>query len=68
MNVAPRGEFNYDPDHDAKDGQEWLPADIEELVLVLMNGGSVEQAATLLCRSGTVEDVKAKAKRLGFVG
>lgn len=67
MTIVP-SEFRFEPGHVTKDGTEWLAGDFEELVLVLMNGGSIEQAASLLCRTGSVDDVRAKARRLGFVG
>jgi hypothetical protein len=35
--------------------------------LNLENGGTVESAARFLCRQGTVEDVRQKAKELGLI-
>jgi hypothetical protein len=34
----------------------------------LKHGTTIEDAATHLCRSGTVDDVRRKAKELGFDG
>ena len=53
---------------DIKDGKEWSAADIEDLSLALKDGGTVEGAAFFLCRGGTVEDVRHKAKELGLIG
>jgi hypothetical protein len=53
---------------DNKDGNEWSAADIEDLALALKDGGTVEGAAYFLCRAGTIEDVRHKAKELGLLG
>lgn len=53
---------------DIRDGQEWSAADIEDLALVLKDGGSIEGAAYFLCRGGTIEDVRQKARELGLIG
>ena len=53
---------------DIKDGQEWSAADIEDLALALKDGGSIEGAAYFLCRAGTIEGVRQKAKELGLIG
>jgi hypothetical protein len=53
---------------DIKDGQEWSAADIEDLALALKDGGTVEGAAYFLCRAGTIDDVRQKAKELGLIG
>jgi hypothetical protein len=60
-------EIYFDPDHDANDGKEWSDMDIEDLKLELENDGSIESAARFLCRQGTVEDVRRKAKELGLI-
>jgi hypothetical protein len=52
---------------DTKDGREWSADDLEDLRLVLTNGGTIEDAAAFLSRSGTLEDVRAKARELGLV-
>ena len=54
---------------DENDGKEWSqinPADLED---ALERGASIDEAATFLCRSGSVGDVarKAKAIDLGLI-
>jgi hypothetical protein len=41
--------------------------DLEDLALALKDGGTIEGAAFFLCRAGTIEDVRRKAKELGLV-
>jgi hypothetical protein len=53
---------------DIKDGQAWSAVDIEDLALALKDGGTVEGAAYFLCRAGTIDDVRQKAKELGLIG
>ena len=60
-------EIYFDPDHDANDGKPWTAMDLEDLQLHLKNGGTIESAARFLCRQGTVEDVRQKAKELGLI-
>ena len=55
-------------EQDRNDGKPWSDADIEVLALALKDGGSVEGAAYFLCRGGSIEDVRQKAKQLGLVG
>ena len=52
--------------HDLCDGKEWSASDLEDLALALRDGGTIEGAAYFLCRAGTVEDVRRKAKELGL--
>jgi hypothetical protein len=51
---------------DLCDGEEWSEWDIEDLRIALEHGDTIEAAAVFLCRSGTVEEVRAKALELGF--
>jgi len=53
--------------HDTNDGKEWSAADLEDLTLALKDGGSIEDAAYFLCRGGTIEDVRLKAKELALI-
>ena len=53
---------------DIKDGQEWSAEDVEDLALALKDGGSIEGAAYFLCRAGSVDDVRQKARELGLIG
>ena len=59
-------KFDYDPKQDVNDGKEWSQMDIDDLRFNLENGGSVAEAAGMLCRAGTLEDVRAKAHELGL--
>ena len=60
-------EFYFDPKHDTNDGTEWTDSDIDDLRSEFECGGTVESAARFLCRSGTVEDVRKKARALGLL-
>jgi hypothetical protein len=64
--VIPKVEFYYDPNHDTNDGKPWSDMDIEGLVHELRHG-MIEDAAHLLCRAGTIEDVRKKAEELGLL-
>jgi hypothetical protein len=57
---------NQEPDRN--DGKDWSATDLEDLALALRDGGSVEGAAYFLCRAGTIEEVRRKAKELGLIG
>ena len=52
---------------DRNDGKEWSAMDVEDLALALKDGGSIEGAAYFLCRAGTIEDVRQKAKEIGLI-
>ena len=47
---------------DVKDGQPWSEMDILELQHVLAWGQSIEETARFLGRSGTIGEVRRKAK------
>lgn len=51
---------------DRNDGKAWTETDIRDLKGELDSGRSIEEAAAHLCRAGTVEEVRAKAKELGL--
>jgi hypothetical protein len=51
---------------DIYDGEPWTEMDIEDLTAALKSGGTIEDAATHLCRSGTVDEVRRKAEELGL--
>jgi hypothetical protein len=53
--------------HDLHDGKEWSADDVEDLALALRDGGTIEGAAYFLCRAGTLEDVRRKARELGLI-
>jgi hypothetical protein len=52
---------------DINDGKDWSAMDLDDLKAVIEDGGTVEEAAEFLCRSGTVEEVRRKARELGLV-
>ncbi len=52
---------------DANDGKNWSALDERDLADVLKDGGSIEEAATFLCRAGTVGEVARKAAELGLL-
>jgi hypothetical protein len=56
-----------DPAHDARDGADWSEPEIAELAIVLKSGGTIDDAAELLCRQGTKDDVRSKAQELGLL-
>lgn len=58
--------FVYSPDHDIYDGAPWTEEDLAELRRVIGRGGSIEDAAELICRQGTIDEVRAKAEELGL--
>lgn len=51
---------------DIHDNAPWSPTDVEDLKGSVAYGRTIEQAAQFLCRSGTPEDVAAKAQELGL--
>jgi hypothetical protein len=51
---------------DIYDGAPWTAGDLEDLKSELEHCGSIQDAAKLLCRSGTVEDVAQKSRKLGL--
>jgi hypothetical protein len=54
------------PQADANDGKPWSEMDIEDLkAAISAYCSSLKATAEILCRSGTVSDVAAKAKELG---
>ena len=67
MSVVPSVQWQYDPAHDARDGDAWSQSELEELAFILREGGTIDDAAELLCRQGTKEEVRRKAEELGLV-
>jgi len=49
------------------DGEPWTEMDIRDLEAAIRYGSTIEDAATHLCRSGTVDEVRRKAEELGLV-
>ena len=58
--------FYYDADRDTNDGKKWSEMDLEDLAHHLRHGGTIETAAELLGRQGTVEEVRRRAQDLGL--
>jgi len=52
---------------DIYDGAPWTKMDIQDLTAALSHGSTIEEAAEHLCRSGSIEDVRRKAKELGLI-
>lgn len=52
---------------DQNDGKPWSEMDLRDLHAHLENDGTVESAAVLLCRQGTEEEVRAKARENGWI-
>jgi hypothetical protein len=51
---------------DIYDGDPWTEMDIDDLKAAIEDGCSVADAAELLCRSGTVDEVEKKCDELGL--
>jgi hypothetical protein len=66
MTTTPKVDFYYDPDHDTNDGRAWTEDDIDDLRLVLANGGTIEDAAVLLCRRARKTMCAARPRTSGF--
>jgi hypothetical protein len=45
----------------------WTETDIEDLKAAIAHGASIKEAAELLCRSGSVDDVARKCAEPGLV-
>lgn len=50
---------------DINDNAAWSETDDRDIVLAVKHGSTPEAVASFLCRSGTVEDVVARARQLG---
>ena len=59
--------FTFVATRDTNDGEPWSEMAIEDLINELRHGGTVETAAALLCRQGTIDEVRRKAKELGLI-
>jgi hypothetical protein len=51
----------------ANDGREWSELDLANLEFALRHGGTVDETAALLCRAGTIDEVRRKALELGII-
>jgi hypothetical protein len=51
---------------DIYDGAAWTDMDIKDLKTAIKQGSGIEEAAELLCRAGSVDDVARKAEELGL--
>jgi len=52
---------------DIYDGKPWTEMDVRDLTAAIVSGDTIEEAASHICRSGTVDDVRRKAEELGLV-
>jgi hypothetical protein len=52
---------------DRNDGKPWSEMDLNDLKAVIADGATIEEAAEFLCRSGTVREVRRKARELGLL-
>jgi hypothetical protein len=52
---------------DIYDNEPWTEMDVRDLTAALKAGDSIEEAATHLCRSGALEEVRRKAEQLGLL-
>lgn len=53
-------------DPDLNDGKAWSEMDLDDLKGAVAYGRTLEETAEYRCRSGSPEDVAAKAKELGL--
>jgi hypothetical protein len=51
---------------DIYDGADWTEMDIEDLRAAIECGATIQEAADLLCRSDSVDDVARKCEELGL--
>jgi hypothetical protein len=66
MKEVPRVQWQYDPAHDARDGAEWTEAVVEELAIVVENGGTLLRPQS--CSAGGHERGCApKSRRVGLL-
>jgi hypothetical protein len=49
---------------DIYDGTAWTEMDIEDLKAAIEHGSGIEEAAEMLCRAGSIDDVAHKAREL----
>jgi hypothetical protein len=49
---------------DIYDGAAWTEMDIEDLKAAIEHGRGIEEAAELLCRAGSLDDVARQAEEL----
>jgi hypothetical protein len=52
---------------DLNDGKPWSEMDLFDLRNSLAYGTPIEEVAGFLCRAGTVEEVRRKAKEVGLL-
>jgi hypothetical protein len=64
---SPTLQWQYDEEHDINDGKPWSQDDLDDLALALKDGGTIEGAATFLCRWGTQDEGRRKAEELGLL-
>lgn len=52
---------------DQNDGKPWSEMDLRDLRAHFAHGGNAESAAVLLCRQGTEDEVREKAREEGLL-
>ncbi len=57
--------FEYNQHRDTNDGKPWSDIDLDDLRSHAAAGATLEETAAFLCRSGSVEDLAAKAREVG---
>ena len=67
MVESPSVQWQYEEERDTNDGKPWSQDDLDDLALALKDGGTIEGAATFLCRWGTRDEVRKKAEELGLL-
>jgi hypothetical protein len=51
---------------DIYDEADWTETDIEDLRAAIEGGATIQQAADLLCRADSIDDVARKCEELGL--
>jgi hypothetical protein len=58
--------FTYSANQDVNDGKVWSQSDDHELAAAAKCGATLYEAASLLCRKGSLYDVGERARKLGL--
>jgi hypothetical protein len=58
--------FSYSANQDVNDGKVWSQSDDHELTAAAKCGATLYEAASLLCRKGSLYDVGERARKLGL--